>query len=143
MSRNIDTNSWEYKFAQLRKEKPKDFKKAMRMNWSMRKRMVDYLGALRMHYCKCLEYYDKLCDFRATFGGCTPCEVCGEQERAEVRAKESHARLLGFLEGFRLSGIEVTVVEDTLVRGLPIYTIHVWGRGGDVEDYVRIGGVED
>lgn len=130
MSRKIDPNCWEYKFLQLKNMKPKDFKKAMRMKWGMRRRMVDYLYAMQMHYVSLVDYASKLSEFVGTFHGCTPCDVCGEADRAARRAREALGRLNGLVEGIRLCGIEVVMEEDTVVSGLPLPTITVLGENG-------------
>lgn len=128
MSRKIDTNCWEYKFGQIKKTKPKDFSKKMRMNWGMRRRMVDYLYAFHMHYLAVVGYADKLANYVRTFSGCTPSEICGEAERAEMRARVALGRLNGLVDGMRLSGIEVVMEVDSVVSGLPLLTITVLGE---------------
>lgn len=125
MSRKIDTNCWEYKLKQTR---PKDFSKKMRMKWGMRRRMVDYLYAMHMHYMSLVDYADKMNAFVKTFGGCTPSEVCGEADRADTRARVALGRLNGLVDGIRLSGIEVVMEIDTVVSGLPLLKITVLGE---------------
>ena len=131
MSRKIDTNCWEYKFMLIKRTRPKDFSKKMRMNWGMRRRMVDYLYAFHMHYLAVVGYADKLNTFVKTFGGCTPCDVCGEADRADTRARVALGRLNGLVEGMRLSGIEVVIEIDTVVSGLPLLKITVLGEKGN------------
>lgn len=127
MSRKIDTDSWEYKFMLIKRTRPKDFSKKMRMNWGMRRRMVDYLYAMRMHYMSLVDYADKMNAFVKTFGGCTPSEVCREADRADTRARVALGRLNGLVDGIRLSGIEVVMEIDTVVSGLPLLKITVLG----------------
>ena len=127
MSRKIDTNCWEYKFGQIKKTRPKDFSKKMRMNWGMRRRMVDYLYAFHMHYLSVVGYADKLANYVRTFSGCTPSDVIGEADRADTRARVALGRLNGLVEGMRLSGIEVVMEIDTVVSGLPLLKITVLG----------------
>ena len=111
MSRKIDTDSWEYKFMLIKRTRPKDFSKKMRMNWGMRRRMVDYAG--------------KLNTFVSTFGGCTPTDVISEANRADMRARVALGRLNGLVEGMRLSGIEVVMELYTVIDGLPLQRITV------------------
>ena len=125
MSRKIDTDSWEYKFMLIKRTRPKDFSKKMRMNWGMRRRMVDYLYAMHMHYISLVDYADKLAKYVSTFGGCTPCDVCGEADRADTRARVALGRLNGLVEGMRLSGIEVVMELYTVINGLPLQRITV------------------
>lgn len=128
MSRKIDTDSWEYKFMLIKRTRPKDFSKKMRMKWGMRRRMVDYLYAMHMHYMSLVDYADKLNTFVRTFGGCTPSEVCGEADRADTRARVALGRLNGLVDGIRLSGIEVVIEVDDVVGVLPLLTITVMGE---------------
>jgi hypothetical protein len=128
MSRKIDTDSWEYKFMLIKKTRPNYFSKKMRMNWGIRRRMVDYLYAFHMHYISLVEYTDKMKALVSTFGGCTPCEVCGEADRADTMARVALGRLNGLVEGIRLSGIEVAMEVDTVVSGLPLLKITVQGE---------------
>ena len=67
MSRKIDTDSWEYKFVQIKRTRPKDFNKQMRMNWGMRRRMVDYLSAFHTHYLSLVDYAEAHRDGTLTF----------------------------------------------------------------------------
>ena len=131
MSRKIDTDSWEYKFMLIKKTRPKDFSKKMRMNWGMRRRMVDYLYAMHTHYISLVDYADKLAKYVRTFGGCTPCEVCWEADRADTRARVALGRLNGLVDGIRLSGIEVVIEVDDLVGVLPLLKITVQGEKGN------------
>ena len=125
MSRKIDTDSWEYKFMLIKRTRPKDFSKKMRMNWGMRRRMVDYLYAFHMHYISLVDYAGKLNTFVSTFGGCTPTDVISEANRADMRARVALGRLNGLVEGMRLSGIEVVMELYTVIDGLPLQRITV------------------
>ena len=131
MSRKIDTDSLEYKFVQIKRTRPKDFNKKMRMNWGMRRRMVDYLSAFHTHYLSLVDYADKLSKFVRTFGGCTPCDVCGEADRADTRARVALGMLNGLVDGIRLSGIEVVIEVDDEVGVLPSLKITVLGEKGN------------
>ncbi len=130
MSRKIDVNCWEYQFNQIKRTKPRDFSKKMRMNWGMRRRMVDYLYAMHMHYLSLVDYADKLAKYVRTFSGCTPTDVIGEADRADTRARVALGRLNGLVEGIRLSGIEVVIEVDNVVGVLPLLTITVLGEKG-------------
>lgn len=127
MSRKIDTNCWEYKFMLIKRTRPKDFSKKMRMSWGMRRRMVDYLYAFHMHYLAVVGYADKLAQYVRTFSGCTPTDVISEANRADTRARVALGRLNGLVDGMRLSGIEVAMEVDTVVSGLPLLKITVLG----------------
>lgn len=129
MSRKIiDKNCWEYQFAQIKKTRPKDFNKKMRMDWGLRSRLADYMYAMHTHYLELADYADKLAKYVRTFSGGTPTEICGESERAEQRARVALGKLEGLVDGIRLCGIEVIVEVDTIVSGLPLLNITVIGE---------------
>lgn len=130
MSRKIDTNCWEYKFAQIKKTRPKDFSKKMRMDWGMRSRMADYLYAMHTHCMKLADYSDKLAKFVRTFSGCTPTEIWCEAKRAEQRARVALGRLDGLVEGIRLSGIRLALDENT---NLECFSARMHNRKGEVK----------
>ena len=125
MKKGIDKDSWEYKFAEIKKTRPKDFQKAYRMNWGVHKRMVDFMYALYLHYCEWVRYVDSLEKFYDSFHGCIPCEVCGERDMAQRNTWMNLSRVNGFVDAMRLSGIGVEMVVDSVIVGFPVLGITV------------------
>ena len=110
------------KVAEIKKAAPKEFKGKMNMRYGLEKRVSDYLFKMYMHYLKLVRAYDALGDLLT---GCDPSDLVFEFNRMLNKAVEFKARLLGVVDGLRLSGMRISVVEDTRVRGLPLYNIAV------------------
>ncbi len=110
------------KVAQIKKDAPKEFKCKMNMRYGLQKRASDYLYKMYMHYIMLVRTYDAL---GAIITGCDPSDLVYEFNRSHDKAVEFKARLLGVVDGLRLSGMHISMVEDKRVRGLPLYNIEV------------------
>ena len=110
------------KVAKIKKAAPKEFGCKMNMRYGLEKRVSDYLFKMNMHYLKLVRSYDALGDL---ITGCDPSDLVSEFNRSLDKAVEFKARLIGVVEGLRLSGMRISLVEDTRVRGLPMYNIEL------------------
>lgn len=107
-------------FEEIRKTKPTEFKGKMNMRMTVEKRAFDYVSKMNVHYSALVKYHDELASI---WTGCGLTELWGEIERSRATAKEFLERMRGVVDGLRLAGVNVTLEEETIVRGLVLYTV--------------------